>query len=279
MQPPEKATREPEYLSQSWISLSAQRAQEWKQAMGIFATTHYIHYGMTMQVGSGTTMNVLTDEIIARQRATRMPLDLNILTSNLQVLARVQEAKVSDPGGSGFTDVILAGGELNASLDCLVGDTTVKAICSEDMFPNIVFMGAGGLTFENGDLELAFQFRDELSTLHAFATRPTDHRVILCDHTKLGLKYGFKATSITCRAALEHTRKLTILTTCPDDSDDAQGYAAAKVAVEESAFNKMIADINSRGMYDDKDVVLTILGIDGAVRREMSLQGLRRADH
>jgi DeoR/GlpR family transcriptional regulator of sugar metabolism len=200
--------------SPSWVTHNSEIGVEWKRAIARYAATHMIGYGDVLQLASGTTLNFLMEEIVETQ-ANQHTLDLIILTSNLQVLAKGRDTLYRNPSAFGNTQIILTGGMLSFALDSLVGEYAANGVRLDIVYPRTVFFGATRLTFREG-LTLTYQFQDQISTQLAYATRPTDHRVILCDHAKFGKKTGFRA-EINIRSLLENCSQCSVISTLPDE--------------------------------------------------------------
>ncbi len=254
---------EPEKAPPSWVSEHTEMARDWKTAAAHHAAFHLIEYGDVIQIGSGTTLNVLMDEIIERQRKAP-PLDLVILTSNLQVVAKNSRARGQR------MQIILTGGTLEPSLDSLTGEYAAAAVKNVLFHPKTVFFGAAAISFQS-EFPIAYHFPDEISTQVAYATRPTEHRVILCDHTKLGIRGGLKA-ELTIQSLLANTLKCTILSTFPEADPTANG----RIEQEQRALAARLEPLLDDQAYAQKDFVLRLVRSDGSVLEpDVSLSSLR----
>ena len=204
----------------TWVQTRSGVAIDWKRAIGTFAATHFIQHGDVVQGGPGTTNVEFMGAIVARQVATKRGLDLIFMTTSLPVMAKGRDAKEKHVDILQGMQLILTGGAFQGPIDSLVGPYAVQGIRSEMLRPNWVFFGAAGLDF-SPSFTIRYQFDDELATQEAYATRPTDHRVLLCDHTKLGRNVGWKA-NLNVESILEHAKSFRIVTTYPDASDPAR---------------------------------------------------------
>jgi len=242
----------------------------WKRAIARHASTHLIEYGSAVQMGAGTTFSMLMDEIVAQQVQTKKSLDLIVMTTNLEVMAKGRDARMVHADLLQSMQIILTGGSLQSSLGALVGPYAVEGIRAEKIRPNVVFFGAAGVSFANG-LSIRYQFADELATQEAYATRPTDARVLLCDHTKLGRQCGWQA-EITVDAALAHTDKFLIITTYPAENQEE----CIRLGEQIQAFDKMLDGLATDDRLDPKDFALRLINLDGEVVKELSLVERRR---
>jgi DeoR/GlpR family transcriptional regulator of sugar metabolism/ribosome-binding protein aMBF1 (putative translation factor) len=254
----------------TWVAQSTAMELEWKRAIARYAASHLIRYGDALQLGPGTTLNCLMDAIIDRQESQNSALDLIILTSNLQILAKGRNAHYKNSSIFETMQIILTGGALQTSLDSLVGDFAAAGVINENMHPRVVFFGVAGLSFRNKQLTVTYHFPDEISTQVAYATRSTEHRVILCNHTRLGERAAI-AAGLTIQSLLANTNQCTVITTFPED--DAE--ALRKVEQEEQAFIELLRGIVGDGRYADKDLALLLIARDGKVKREHSLKAMR----
>jgi DeoR/GlpR family transcriptional regulator of sugar metabolism len=271
----------------AWVTQCSQLAPRWKQALSRHAASHLIRYGDVIQLGSGTTFNSLMDEIVDLQVKGKKALDLIILTSNLQILAKGRDAQITDPSIFGTMQIVLTGGALQVSLDSLTGEYAAKGVRFDFIYPRTVFLGAAGLSFRD-QMTITYQFQDEISIQVAYATRPTEHRVILCDHTKLGKRAAWNAeltlealgnpksidTTYT-KSLLAHTNKCTIITTLPNANDPQDGAYVKTIEEEEKAFLALLEPLILSKEYADKELALRLVGPHGEVKREHSLRALR----
>lgn len=211
------------------------------------------------------------DAIVERQVTMKRGLDLIFMTTSLPVMAKGRDAKEKHVEILQGMQLILTGGAFQGPIDALVGPYAVQGIRSEMLRPNWVFFGAAGLSF-SPSFSIRYQFDDELATQEAYATRPTDDRVLLCDHTKLGHDVGWKA-NLTIDSILEHARTFRIVTTYPDEADKDR----ATVDQQVQAFKDVVAKLAQDVLEDDshklhgKEFALRLVKKDGEVAKEISL--------
>ena len=173
-------------IERSWIQKHLGMANDEKQWLARYAASHLVGYGDVIFVDSGTSLTALMIEIIKRQ-AEGEKLDLQVVTSNLQVIAMgrsmppaagsneddsgsVPSAASSKDDESGYlgpgfleafkaTQIVLTGGHVNPSLDSLTGEHAVSGIKEPLFHPTTVFFGARGLSFRP-ELVITYQFLD-----------------------------------------------------------------------------------------------------------------------
>jgi hypothetical protein len=220
------------------------------------------------------------DEIISVQKATR-PMDLLILTTNLQVLAKGRDAYNSRPGTFGTMQIVLTGGTLHTSLDSLTGSYASKGVSTEMIVPDIVFFGAAGLSF-SGRLTVAYHFQDEISTQVAYATRKTRDRVLLCDHSKVQTQVAGFRSDIDLPAMLVDAQTVTVLLTVPladaeplehEDKVDIQ-----RIKEETAAFRVLLQPLSEDPRFIGKECTLRYIDRDGRVHSELCLTQVRQED-
>ena len=180
--------------SPSWIDERLKLARDVKKVLARYATTHLgADHGTVLQLASGTQAIYLINEVLEIQIETGKSLDLHVLTTNLRVMELVRSYKTQHPGLFDSLGVVLTGGVLHPSLHSLVGEFAARHVATEEITPNIVFLGAKGVSFEGTELSVRYPFQEQLSTQKAYATRKTHHRVVIFDHTKLGDESGWDA--------------------------------------------------------------------------------------
>ncbi|SPF36039.1 hypothetical protein SBA4_180041 [Candidatus Sulfopaludibacter sp. SbA4] len=243
----------------TWVARHKDMAMEWKRAIARWVANHYIRYGDVVQVGSGTQMTTFIEGIQDRQSDKKERLDLLVLTSNLEV------APTGRQPGKYPMRIILTGGEVLESLYCLAGEYAARAVSTELFFPRVVVLGAAGIKFTD-QRPLSYHFPDEVSTQVAYATRPTEHRIIMCDHTKFGFHDGLKA-DLTLRDLLAGAEKCTVVTSMPDNDQ----VAVDRLKGEEDALRKSLNAL-PKNEFAGKDFVLEFVSRDGTRAGGLSLK-------
>ena len=259
--------------SATWVKECNAKAVDLKKAMARFCANHLVEYGNRLQVGSGTTFNYLMDQLLERQQGDR-PLDLVLLTTNLTVMQKGRDARLDQGGLFNSMQIILTGGALQPSLHSLVGTFAAQGVSTGVIIPDIVFVGAAGLSFAGGAVHVTYQFEEELSTQVAYATRRTNHRILLCDHTKLGKDQGWRA-NITMGSMLKEAEICTFITSLPDDDD---GPAQESVDREAKAFEELLKNAAGSREFHDKDIRLWFINKDGENKRSLQLSDVRKKE-
>jgi DeoR/GlpR family transcriptional regulator of sugar metabolism len=274
-------------IKAGWLDHWTVVATDWKDAIANYVANHpeFIDYAAVIQLGSGTSFNKLMEKIVDRQRVQHRGLDLIILTNNLKVLEIGRDAQCEDAGVFSTMQIVLTGGSLQFSLHSLVGKYAEEGVRSQMIRPNVVFFGAAGLSFDSRDVNITYQFHEELSTQVSYGTRPTDHRVILCDHTKLGKKSAWNS-GITVKSMLETTDRCTIISTFPESPTNATDrerketeHQLQVVEAQVKAFEQLLESLAADPYFQNKEFVLRLVDREARVKREFSLSERRAKGH
>ncbi len=242
----------------AWVASRSLIAKEPKRLLAAYAVKTWITFASMVQLGSGTTLNEVMHNIIATQRRDHARWDLTILTTNLDILEYGRDARAEDIRLFGGMQIQLTGGALQPSLDSLIGEYAAHGVSTKLMTPTLVFFGVAGLTFRGSELKITYQYDDELSTQISYAKRETTHRVILCDHTKLGSSAGFDAR-LSFEDLLSNAETCTIVTDYPE-GDDA---AIDRLDREVESFKEILRGIVAQKRFMDKDLSLRLVKKEG----------------
>jgi DeoR/GlpR family transcriptional regulator of sugar metabolism len=243
---------------QSWVEERSKRETEEKRAIASHVVTHLLGRKTAVQIASGTTESALMDQIKGKRIE-----DLQISTNNLQVMAKGRGANL------GSMTITLTGGELNESIESLIGPDAARTISDKEFMPQAVFFGAAGLTFQHG-MCISYAFRDELATQIAYATRPTVNRVLMADHTKLGFACGRRAP-VTIESMLATARKCYVVSTFDESAADV-------IRKEADGLKTLLLPLVGNDEYSEKDFLFRLVDLTGSVVKEYSLGALRRGE-
>jgi DeoR/GlpR family transcriptional regulator of sugar metabolism len=254
----------------NWVLRSAGKANEWKRALAHHVVSHgFIHYGDSLLIGSGTTSIYVCKALVEAQLERREALDLPIVTSNFQFMYTMRDAQRKNGAIFGDTQVIMTGGRLNHSLDSLIGDIAARAVQDANLHPSLVIFGAAGLSFQEG-MNMTYHFEEEISTQVAFATRPTVTRILLCDHTKMGVN-SFYDANLSIKSLMETATNCYVITTY----DPADTSAATRLEKEQHGLMQQLSELVERDDLAGKDFIFRMIRADGSVEREIRLDELR----
>ncbi len=252
----------------AWNDFHVKNQADTKSVLANFVASHYVHFGQVIQMASGTTLTAVMQKLIERQITTNKPLELVIMTTNLEIANMARAAILKHPAIFATQQVLLTGGELHPSLLSLVGTLAARGVMTDTiMKPSIVVLGAAGVSFNSDYGSLIYHYGNELETQIAYATRPTPHRIILFDHEKLNVESGFQSTSLD--KVLESSEECSLITSYPDESDDA---AKEKVDIEMEKFRKLLARMKKSKVLKHKILRLQFIDSSGKVYKEIDNQ-------
>jgi len=224
-----------------WVKKAGVEQAESKDALARYVARHFVRYGMVVFMGPGTTNNRVAQSIFDFQIDSGTPLDLAILTNNLTIFALGADHGKKHPDLFRTTQIISTGGTFQHSINSVVGRFAAQAIESSVLRPHLVLLGASGVSFESPDGGLTYHFEDELEAQSALGTCHTDHRILVCDHSKLGSSKRWRGC--TLRALLSNTSLCTIVTSCPKDDAPADERASFQSAL--TSFKRLVEGLRT----------------------------------
>jgi len=260
----------------SWVSHHKRQQVNYKRGISCYAVSHFLEFGQVVQMGSGTTLNALMAEIIDYQKSQKMPLDLTILTTNLAIAQMGRQEASDDPKIFGSTQVIITGGSLLSPLNSLVGPYAAENVRSSQIKPSVVFFGVAGIGFAPPNGIITYHFELELATQESYATRPTCHRVVLCDHTKLGKTTNWCART-SVRSLLDDADECTILSSYPSEEDGGFEKDVRNVEQQVALFEQLMQSWRDGGAekpdtpQDKTQLKLLLVNTKGEVVKEVRL--------
>jgi DeoR/GlpR family transcriptional regulator of sugar metabolism len=257
----------PANSKRTWVMRRAGEASDWKAVLNQHVVGHgFIKYADSILLASGTTLIGLMEQIVKAQREKVEAWDLDILTSNLQVLYEIRDAQKETAMIFGDTQITLTGGEYSPSLDALFGPAVIAAVTAKDCCLDVVFFGAKTVSFEN-QLGLYYQFQHELPTQEAYATCSTHTRVLLIDHSKIGKKAKRRA-NVSIDDLLQNAQSCYIISTYDPHDDEA----IVRIEREEAYLRAQLVDLaRKKTIPREKDFIFRLIRHDGTVERELRL--------
>jgi hypothetical protein len=140
-----------------------------------------------------------------------------------------------------------------------------------DIFnPDTVLFGAAGVSFDNDNIRVAYQWADELSTQTALATRSCGHRVLICDHLKMGRTSGWLA-NITLEGMMANAMEVSIITTEPDANDPLREICDAQIA----SFHLILQRLAREPKLAGRELRLLQVDSEARLKRELTLSSVR----
>ena len=220
----------------SWVRERGEQETEWKTILSHYAATHFVRWhGMVLQLATGTQALFLMDAILRNQVDSNRTLDLSILTTSLDILEKGLEERSKHPDL--FYDsmqINLTGGSFHSPTHSLVGGLAARIA---DITPDAVFFGAKGVNFQPAGIVLRYQYEVQLETQKSFATRPTKHRVVIFDHTKLGDQSAFPL-ALSAEDMLANADRCTFITSWPYDDVEQR-----RIVEQEKVFSSLVEKV------------------------------------
>ncbi len=186
-----------------------------RNAVANYAAHHwYPKYASQIYIGPGLSPYRFAHAAFKRQSDSKNPLDLTILTNNVSVLSLAVE--VSNDFGEVFRNmqVLPVKGRLHTSLNAIVGSHAARDLSDGEHTPDLVVMGAYGMTFDPSRLGFWYYFDEEISAQEALATRPTHARIVLASGDKIGRTSAFRA-NVSLKSLLKGTEYCAIISSVP----------------------------------------------------------------
>jgi len=154
-----------------------------KKALSGYTYREYVRGrdAITVQIGSGSTPLRFVEEIYEENVKTGPSPNITFVTNNRAVESLFMDQQLS--GGTNLKHLQLSsiGGTLHPFLNATCGEIAAHMIQDAVLCPDIVVMGAYGVRFSAGTINLFYWFDTELTVQAALATRPTGHRIVLID--------------------------------------------------------------------------------------------------
>ncbi|MBM3476734.1 MAG: hypothetical protein FJX75_25970, partial [Armatimonadetes bacterium] len=229
------------FTKQQWRARAAA-----KRCMAAYILDHgLIRPRHAVLLDAGSTVGWVGREVFRRERVTC--LNLTIMTNNMGIWNDFNDTYNPEDPESTFAPrpahslaLLLTGGKYDQQHDALFGSQAAHGL--RDFNPHVVVMGTSGFTFnENGGLYYHGHTEEEL-VKKAMWSKPTEHRVIMCDHTKIGRKDSFLGGPIG--QLMQNADRCTVVTSSPAfetmeppaETDEEKEQLGLRVAEYEATF-------------------------------------------
>jgi DeoR/GlpR family transcriptional regulator of sugar metabolism len=184
---PEAAKREGESASttgrpQSYFDIKNERLRQAKLAVANFIVRSYFNEGDSILLDAGSSLWPVAQVIV--QRAQQRPYETHytIMTHNYEAF----QILVKGPIRANL-NIILAGGRYDQDLNALFGVQTASNY--EIFYPRVVVIGVSGFVSDVG--LFCHGNTEELQVKELIFKKTCTRRIIVADHTKLGLPDSF----------------------------------------------------------------------------------------
>jgi DeoR/GlpR family transcriptional regulator of sugar metabolism len=218
-----------------------------KGAIGRYVASELIGQGRAVLLDAGSTVEAVAQSIFERERRDGC-LNLTIMTNNMGIWRHFNVDGHASPSGTDrerevlpsahSLDLLLTGGKYDRQHDALFGSLACRGI--EAFNPHVVVIGTSGFTFDDKGGLYYHGHTEEEVVKAAMWKKGTEHRIIVCDHTKMGRKDSFLGGKIEDLVA--GAKRCTIVTTSPElepRSGEPDDRAFKRVKAEgEAIFNQ-----------------------------------------
>lgn len=145
---------------------------------------NYLNEGDSILLDAGSSLYPIAAIIAKKAQMEPARSHFTIMTHNYKAFQILVEEVPRDAN----LNIVLAGGRYDKDLNALFGNQAVTAY--EDFFPRVVLLGISGLVAEIG--LFCHGNTEELAVKKAIFTKRARDRIIVADHTKIGLLDGFR---------------------------------------------------------------------------------------
>ncbi len=155
-----------------------------KAAVARCIVEDYLHEGGSILLDAGSSLYPIAEIIVQKAQVSPDSTHFTIMTHNY----RAFEVLVKRVPREANLNIILAGGRYDQDLNALFGNQTINAYA--DFFPRVVLLGISGLSAEIG--LFCHGNTEELAVKRAIFGKRARDRIIVADHTKIGILDGFR---------------------------------------------------------------------------------------
>jgi DeoR/GlpR family transcriptional regulator of sugar metabolism len=171
-------------MDESYFQARDQEHKKAKLAVARCIVETYLNEGDSILLDAGSSLYPIA-EIIAQKAQTESGRShFTIMTHNYKAF----EVLVKGVPREANLNIVLAGGRYDQDLNALFGNQTVNAY--GDFFPRVVLLGISGFVAEIG--LFCHGNTEELAVKEAIFGKRARDRIIVADHTKIGLLDGFR---------------------------------------------------------------------------------------
>ena len=153
--------------------------KEVKLAVARFVVDEFLHEGDSILLDAGTSLYPIAEEIANRTIQDPDESHFTIITHNYMAF-QILVDKVPKEAN---LNIVLAGGRYDQDLNALFGSQTTMAY--ENFFPRVVLIGVSGIVADQG--LFCHGNTEELSVKEVIFRKGARDRIIIADHTKVGI--------------------------------------------------------------------------------------------
>jgi DeoR/GlpR family transcriptional regulator of sugar metabolism len=180
---------------------------------------------------AGSTVGWVAREIFLRERDEC--LGLTLMTNNMSIFNDFNQedgpGNFAPPRDNSLA-LLLTGGRYDKQHDALFGAQARRGI--DPFNPHVVVIATSGFTLSEGGGLYYHGHTEEEVVKTALWEKETDHRIIVCDHAKVGRKDSFLGGKID--HLMRGADRCTIVTTAPEYEDEVHDEPGGAQAVDEA---------------------------------------------
>jgi len=169
---------------ESYFRARDQQHGKAKAAVAKCIVKNYLNEGDSILLDAGSSLYPIAQIIAQKAQFEPGRTHFTIMTHNYKAF----EELVKGVPREANLNIVLAGGRYDQDLNALFGNQTVNAY--NDFFPRVVLIGISGFVAEIG--LFCHGNTEELAVKEAIFGKRARDRIIVADHTKIGLLDGFK---------------------------------------------------------------------------------------
>jgi DeoR/GlpR family transcriptional regulator of sugar metabolism len=169
---------------ESYFRARDQQHRDVKASVARCIVENYLNEGDSILLDAGSSLYPIAQIIAQKAQSEPGRTHFTIMTHNYKAF----EELVKGVPREANLNIVLAGGRYDQDLNALFGKQTVDAY--NDFFPRVVLIGISGFVAEIG--LFCHGNTEELAVKEAIFGKRARDRIIVADHTKIGLLDGFK---------------------------------------------------------------------------------------
>lgn len=150
-----------------------------KMAVAKHIVRNILHEGDSILLDAGTSLFPIAEEIANLARENPASTHFTIITHNYKAF----QILVDKAPREANLNIVLAGGRYDSDLNALFGPQTIMAY--DNFFPKVVLIGISGMVADLG--LFCHGNTEELAVKEVIFKKAARDRIIVADHTKLGV--------------------------------------------------------------------------------------------
>ncbi|MGB8981072.1 MAG: hypothetical protein WCC12_04285 [Anaerolineales bacterium] len=181
-----------------------------KRAVGKYVVANLLHEGDSILLDAGTSSYPIAEEIAKKAQDDPESTHFTIMTHNYKAF----DILVRGVPREAMVNIVLAGGRYDQDLNALFGPQTLMSY--NNFFPRVTIVAVSSMVADKG--LFCHGNTEELSVKEAIFKKAARDRIIIADHTKLGVPDALCfGESQLLRANVE---RCILVTDSPSNHDD-----------------------------------------------------------